>query len=92
MTEHNAAKNRKQINVTARDIELGIPNNTESCPVARAAKRAFKTNVRVNHEILLADKGGAWMTRYPLPSSVSDFIEDFDASCTGSPFKFYIEV
>lgn len=92
MTPANAAKTRKRINVTARDIALGRRNNTEFCPISRAARRVF-TNGAVRtwwSELRVITETG--IQKYELPREASDFVSDFDASGQGHPFRFYIEV
>jgi hypothetical protein len=79
-----------RINVTARDIARGKPQNAECCPVALAARRKFKTRVRASYK-LLVDQGGVWMVPYTLPERALDFIGAFDEGLPVRPFSFTVK-
>ena len=76
-----------RIHVTKKDIGLGITNDTTCCPVARALKRRFDTNlVSVGDSRATIRRKG-----YPLPESASQFVRDFDARKRVRPFSFTLK-
>lgn len=88
------------INVTKRDIELGVRRNSKLCPVARAVQRKLGNNCSVALNYIWFDfdnKTGTFAhSLIDLPPPVENFVRKFDAASTvkGSlnPFKFTIGV
>lgn len=86
------------INVTQRDIDKGEQGNTQSCPIARAMKRKFKTDsVRVGVYVasMRSTKTNEFGTKIiDLPAAATRFIVDFDGVQVTpvAPFKFEVEV
>jgi hypothetical protein len=87
-------KKRVRVSVTQRDIESGVPNCDNGCPVWRAVTRAtdlFSLSVTVN---------GVWQTQfrdgeifsypllYRLPVSARRFISRFDKLKPVKPLTF----
>lgn len=75
-----------KINVTQRDIEKGLREDPNSCPVARAIKRRGFEDVSVKTQVI-------WIgcRKYNPPEIVEDFIERFDKGDTVQPFKFELD-
>lgn len=86
-------KREMRVCVTARDIREGKKGDGDSCPVARALRRALKRNggyeacsmaIRTAH---VKRKGEYKMVQ--VPEKVSAFIRSFDRSRRGAkPFTF----
>ncbi len=83
-----------RINVTARDIALGIPGNNHACPINRAAKRVFRKSkyLGVGMSYLYVDtrKHG-----FALPEVAQNFIKSFDSDYSRGfvePFSFTLTV
>jgi hypothetical protein len=75
-----------QITVTQEDISQGVRCSCNTCPVARAASRAFGGNVLVRTTDLLAFS--RW---YQLPTEATQFIADFDTNKPVQPFSFEVK-
>lgn len=71
------------INVTAEDIENGVPRSCLFCPVAQAV--AKQTGLRVS-------VGAMWFfveaVPHPTPEDVSNFVMKYDAGDKVEPFSF----
>ena len=79
---------RYKIQVTKEDIKNGIRNDTCSCPIALACKKALKTNeIDVGETKLYVQN-----CRYNIPKKVQNFISCFDTGKKVKPFSFYVKV
>jgi hypothetical protein len=83
-----------RIQVTQRDIEVGVQGNCFHCPVARAVRRALQAREVWVREIIIFTKAGAKET-YVTPSDALDFIERFDSAVlefeSPKPFSFTLD-
>ena len=83
-----------RIQVTQRDIEVGVQGNCFHCPVARAVRRALRAREVWVREIIIVTKAGAKET-YVTPSDALDFIERFDSAVlefeSPKPFSFTLD-
>lgn len=61
------------INVLQMDIDHGIPQNADACPIARAATRAFGRKCQVSDVIKVEGNG-----ELSLPAVASQFITALD--------------
>lgn len=84
----------KTVNITRRDIKLGVRPKSEDCvvesydcPVARAASRVFRVRCAASRDcIVLPDD------EIDLPDEAKEFIERFDCGQMVHPLKFTVEV
>ena len=78
------------IDVTAEDIELGIPRSSNACPIARAAKRVLKgpLGVGVDDIAVFGPKGGYYL----LPDKAQRFLKKFDRKEPVKPISFDAEL
>ena len=81
---------KKVINVTARDIEKGSRAEPESCPVARALSRAFRSQAIVGTRDVDFNDGS--LKTIFLPADAVRFILDFDRGRPVRPFKFEVYI
>ena len=81
---------RIEVFVTAQDIEEGRRRNTWSCPLCLALRRA--TGVKWVVEESTAYPITHRNAFIPLPPEAVTFISEFDATGTGKPFSFELEV
>ena len=81
---------RVHIDVTAEDIELGIPRSSNACPIARAAKRVLKgpLGVGVDDICVFSPKEKF----YILPPHVIAWRRRFDAKLPVKPISFDTEL
>lgn len=78
-----------KINVTAKDIRMGIRGNCLKCPIAIALKRAFKAKeVTVTTITFLVDRLKFRIHELDDDSNIVSFIEDFDQGVPVKPFSF----
>jgi hypothetical protein len=86
----NRAKQKfKVIEVTERDVKVGVQRDPFACPIARALKRAFRaTEVSVGTSIADVDERRGLQ----LPKRAQNFIERFDEGKTMKPFSFRLRV
>lgn len=82
--------------VTAADIKAGKPCNADSCPVARALRRAMRTDyasVGPGH-MDAWDEASAIGKKLctETPSSVTAFIAKFDLLKKVKPFRFTLRL
>lgn len=85
------------IKVTREDIDTGVQEDSASCPIAKAARRAFPkdTLVDVEERQMLVSRRGK-TKKYPLPWEATDFIWQFDLSNPDgdrsefTPFEFEV--
>lgn len=78
------------ISVTEHDIKMGYPGWPGMCPIALAAKRAFKTDyLTVMSGSIYVEAGypGA-PGEYKLPDEAVYFIGKFDSGLVVEPFTF----
>ena len=76
-------KNTVVLNVTAKDIEKGVRDSCNKCPIARAARRKFHTDsVYVGSDPCLVDGVTWYLDRHGV-----DFIRHFDAHGAVLPQK-----
>ena len=83
------------IQITDDDIRRGIPFNSDSCPVARALRRATKKPWHVGCTcICLIDDKGAVIAGSctKMPKAAIDFIDDVDCMNTVHPLWFEMEI
>lgn len=78
------------ISVTEKDIRKGVRTSCRFCPIARAAKRAFKavSVAVVSGKLFVESKEEVGM--YLLPKSADDFIDAFDNGSKVEPFEFEV--
>jgi hypothetical protein len=77
------------VNVTAEDIENGVPGSAKSCPIALAARRIEGLKVTgITTRRAIFQGHGVTM----LPLEAVQFIHSFDADCPVEPFSFEIEI
>lgn len=70
-------KNFLQINVTARDIQRGMPNTCSECPIARALRRHGFKGLSVKSRVFSLDFGTAPI-EIAMPIQAQRFVEGFD--------------
>ncbi|MFN4838776.1 MAG: hypothetical protein ACK4Y5_00725 [Acetobacteraceae bacterium] len=76
------------INVTARDIKLGIPCSKQSCPIARAIRRRFpRSRIKVHAWCLTINRRIISTT-----PQVTRFINALDDGKRVRPFKFDLPI
>ena len=87
------AKLTKVINVTDRDIELGVPREDGACPVARAVARSFKKKIGTFSVAgdISRELHGEYLTLCFVPKEARNFIKRFDNDRGVAPFSFVIE-
>lgn len=79
------------ITVTQDDIEKGEATNCHYCPIAIAAKRAFKAySVSCAVRLLIYTDETSYK-KYKLPDEALNFIGDFDNGKGVEPFEFEID-
>lgn len=76
-----------RIEVTARDIHMGLPHNCRFCPITLAVKRATRLEVTTGHIFLFVRNKAV-----VLNDKCRQFIRDFDAGRPVQPFMFAISV
>ena len=80
-----------KIEVTAGDIERGVPCHAYRCPVGRALARMFKHSVcvgEIDHRLTWRRVG---VTKdHPLPPAVARFVHRFDLGKKVRPFTFEV--
>lgn len=75
------------ITITQEDIDNGIPNEADSCPVARAIRRATGQPVRVGDCTIVINREFIYQ-----PPTVRQFVYDFDdGAYTVNPFSFELD-
>lgn len=77
-----------RVNVTQRDIDLGVPNNSMYCPIARAVRRhgTYKHAFVYTGYISLS-----FLSDYApvfLPERANSFVRSFDMGKEVHPFSF----
>jgi hypothetical protein len=77
------------INVTQEDIDSGHKGQCETCPIALAAMRVFKTRVLAEGQELHVYHNDIWNLFF-LPEEATYFIKAFDHDKPVSPFSFEI--
>jgi hypothetical protein len=85
-----------KINVTTKHIKMGVPEETDACPIAHAVREAIeKTCLKslVKDREICVESGGIavgslFMTT---PQKVDDFIEKFDDKKPVKPFSFVLK-
>lgn len=88
----------KTINVTKRDLELGIPRNCRLCPVARAISRHLNKNTLVNvYPVLVQFVNNSSLELPPawnvyLSYRVNRKITRYDDRSIVQPFTFEIDI
>jgi hypothetical protein len=78
------------VEVLQEDIDSGIRSNCESCPVARAMRRATGKHYRPG--LFSVRKGFDKDIVANLPAEVTNFILAFDQGRTVQPFWFQIDL
>ncbi len=76
------------VNVTEHDIAAGIPEESNSCPIALAVYRQYPDaivdvdgcNIVLNNAV------------FPLPEPACEFIDNFDSEHAVKPFSFEASV
>lgn len=84
------------VKVTAEDIENGVPDNPNHCPIANSLKRMFNNRCtpHVGHTIIeLSVKNKHYAKfRMQMPLSATRFARKFDAYYIVEPFEFEIKL
>ncbi len=90
---------RLNVRVTEEDIERGIAEDCERCPVALALNRALadeltRANLQVSIDggTILFCSGATLVRTVCAPACVRDFIFDFDGGDYTGPFEFTIRL
>lgn len=86
-----ASKKKIEFNVTATDIDNGVPLCSELCPVARAINRKLRrctAAVGVGAKTIYLGK----FETVPMPDDVYEFAAAFDEGKKVKPFRFTLEV
>ena len=78
------------IDVTAEDIERGVPRSSDACPIARAAKRVLKGPLGVGVDDIAVF--GPKERYYLLPDKAQRFLKKFDAKQPVKPISFDAEL
>jgi hypothetical protein len=79
----------KTIKVTQADIDNGCMRNGVYCPIALAAKRAFRTQHVTVHSVIHVISGNNTSAKtWILPQEAIEFIFNFDHMVTVEPFEF----
>lgn len=88
MTKVKRLPKKIKVTVTKEDIRRGIREDPESCPIARAVRRATGRRFVAVDEAITFDS-----TRevYNLTPQADQFINDFDRGDNVKPFKFTSE-
>ena len=77
------------VEVTTGGIKLGVPNDEQKCPIARALKYLKFRGVEVGfHAISFVYKGVSYTADVPKPAQ--KFITNFDKKKVVKPFTFSI--
>jgi len=82
-----------KISVTQDDIDKGIKNNCEKCPIARALARSFPGYFNLASIYYLSVKAHQkdfYVFMMDTPKVCYDFIRDFDQGKPVTPFEFEI--
>lgn len=79
----------KRVNVTQKDIDVGVPNSAMFCPIAYAVKRACKTDICAVSPYQIDTRIRLFRT----PVVAQAFIKEFDLNGAAKvkPFVFYME-
>jgi hypothetical protein len=84
------------INVTQACIDRAIRSDCRACPIALAAMMAMPDadiiNVGSCVMTVVDDSGDNVKSRYVLPNSARNFIQQFDCNLPVKPFSFTIEL
>ena len=76
-----------RIEVTATDVQKGVPRDCRRCPVALALRRAFEAvDVSVGGNSAVIDTH-----HYMLPETVAEFISRYDIYGKAEPFEFQLD-
>ncbi len=82
---------RIQIQVTPEDINLGVPESGDECPIARALIRAIgHEDVYVDDSIMYWDDEEGCHMSTGTPTIAANFIKNFDAKEPVEPISFEI--
>ena len=82
-----------RINVTQGDIAAGLPNNSASCPVARAVNRKLKEDYRSKISFSCGIYiHGVCEAAIELPKKAYDWWNKFDAGEEVRPFTFTLKL
>lgn len=81
------------VSVTKQDIQQGIRNSAESCPIAHAVKRATGLQASVNGTRVKTMKNGATVKRVPSSTQIATFVRRFDrdGAANVAPFEFWLD-
>lgn len=81
------------INVTAKDIKIGLRRTCSFCPIALAIRRAIsRTSIYVWNGQVRVYKGGELLSLLSLPLEAQEFILNFDAELPVYPFDFELKI
>lgn len=86
-----------KVEVTQKDIDIGLRGDCSQCPVALAVSRALiaaglEYGVGVDELNIKLFRHGMLVHTIRTPKEVAEFIEDFDSRYSVEPFLFEIEV
>lgn len=79
------------VTVTKQDIQTGVRNSAESCPIAHAVKRATGLSASVNQTRVKTMKGGMTVKRVPSTVKIAEFVRRFDTAQAVEPFEFWLD-
>lgn len=77
------------VDVTQADVDLGEPQNRDTCPVAVAMTRAIGQHVWTDGHMF---QTRSRMLKGWLPDEAVAWIIKYDAGDTMSPIQFYVEI
>lgn len=85
-------KRHKLIQVTQRDIELGVPEEAGACPIARSIARSFHKKIGIffirQYGITRDGSKIDGDEEWNLPGNARRFISRFDRGDRVAPFSF----
>lgn len=85
-------KTKWTIRVTAKDIEIGIPKDEGTCPIALAASRVFKRKMYVSRQHIWPDDFETERWQIDIPGYVGKEIFDYDHGKQMKPFSFQVKL
>lgn len=80
-----------RVTVTARDIKKGVQGDADSCPIARALRRALGMRRGIAVVGSYYTMGPGFGSRHALPRHVAAFVYAFDRLEPVTPFSFIIK-
>ena len=79
-----------QIDVTQNDIDMGIPTESDRCPIAQSLMRKGYDYICVGDDSITFDDNSGISWYAVTPETAVSFISYFDSHKSVSPFSFEI--